>query len=207
MYRHVLWDFDGTLFDTYPSMTYALKTALSEKGIDEDENEIYAHLKVRVGPAVTYFAEKHGLDSDLHTRFLEIRREVEKDMCRPYPGLVSLMEDVIAAGGYHYINTHRGASTWEILEVQGMRHLFRDGVTTENKLPPKPDPASVNFLIEKYGMDRSEVIMIGDRELDVLSGQNAGVTGCAYSDGTGSPIPCADVTAANMEELRKILLG
>ncbi|MDW2886482.1 hypothetical protein [Exiguobacterium artemiae] len=32
MYRHVIWDFDGTLFDTYPVMATVLQEMLRGQG-------------------------------------------------------------------------------------------------------------------------------------------------------------------------------
>jgi len=32
MFRNIIWDVDGTLFDTYPSMAKAFQAALSDLG-------------------------------------------------------------------------------------------------------------------------------------------------------------------------------
>ena len=45
----------------------------------------------------------------------------------------------------------------------------------------KPSPDAVNWICETYGLDKSETVMIGDREIDVLSGKNAGVSGCLFT--------------------------
>lgn len=33
MFKHMIWDFDGTLFDTYPVMTKAALMAIKKQGI------------------------------------------------------------------------------------------------------------------------------------------------------------------------------
>jgi phosphoglycolate phosphatase-like HAD superfamily hydrolase len=48
--------------------------------------------------------------------------------------------------------------------------------------PSKPAPDAVNWICETYNLDKSETVMIGDREIDVLSGKNAGVYGCLYTN-------------------------
>lgn len=207
MYRHVIWDFDGTLFDTYPSMTKALQLALEKFGYNEKWDDIYALLKVSVGHAMEHYMNKYSLGADFDAEYRAARLRIEGDMCMPYDGIRELLADIIAAGGKNYICTHRGATLHGILERQGMAELFEYSVTKEHGFKSKPDPESVNYLIDKFGMDRSEAVMVGDRELDVRAGQNAGITGCAYSDGSGSPIPCADITAASVSELRALLLG
>ncbi|HWT26865.1 MAG TPA: HAD hydrolase-like protein [Mobilitalea sp.] len=40
MYKHIIWDFDGTLFDTYPAMGSVFKEMLKEIEIVEDLDEI-----------------------------------------------------------------------------------------------------------------------------------------------------------------------
>lgn len=207
MFKHVIWDFDGTLFDTYPSMTKAVQLALEKYGHIEPWDEIYSLLKVSVGHALNHYRAKFSLDDDFDAEYRRIRTEIEGPMCLPYEGIRELLADIITAGGKNYICTHRGATLHGILECQGMSDLFEYSVTSEHGFKSKPDPESVTYLIEKFNMDKSETVMVGDRELDVRAGQNAGVAGCAYSDGSGTPIPCADITAASVSELRKLLLG
>jgi len=207
MYRFVIWDFDGTLFDTYPSMTRAMQLSLEKRGLSAPEDEIYSLLKVTTGHAKRFYKEKFSLGDDFDADFAAIRSEIEVEMSFPYPGVVKLLEDIVSSGGRSYICTHRGTSTFKFLEFHHISHLFDGCVTADDGFALKPAPDSVNYLIKKYAMDPAQAVMVGDRELDVKAGQNAGICGCAYSDGTGTPIECADVTARNMDELRKILLG
>ena len=39
--RNYIWDFDGTLFDTYPAMVDGAQQALKDFGINMDKKEIY----------------------------------------------------------------------------------------------------------------------------------------------------------------------
>ena len=39
----------------------------------------------------------------------------------------------------------------------------------------KPDPTPLNNMIRKYGLNKKECLVIGDRELDLDSAINAGV--------------------------------
>ena len=60
MYSHYIWDFDGTLFDSYPQMTRAFQQALSDLGYSHTSNEILSHLKISVSINKDY-QEKHNL--------------------------------------------------------------------------------------------------------------------------------------------------
>jgi phosphoglycolate phosphatase-like HAD superfamily hydrolase len=48
LFENIIWDFDGTLFDTYPGMIYAFKRALGDSGFEVSENEILKYMKVSV---------------------------------------------------------------------------------------------------------------------------------------------------------------
>jgi len=45
LYKHIIWDFDGTLFDTYPVMGSIFKKMLEEERIVESLDEILKHMK------------------------------------------------------------------------------------------------------------------------------------------------------------------
>ena len=46
LYHNLIWDFDGTLFDSYPHVTEAYYKALLDFGREVDREEILKHLKV-----------------------------------------------------------------------------------------------------------------------------------------------------------------
>ena len=60
---------------------------------------------------------------------------------------------------------------------------FDDFVTAEHNFPHKPAPDAILYLIKKHNMNLNETIMIGDREIDVLSGKNAGIQACLFTQG------------------------
>ena len=43
--KNYIWDFDGTLFDTYPAMVDGAQQALKDFGINMDKKEIYFKMK------------------------------------------------------------------------------------------------------------------------------------------------------------------
>ena len=60
MYHSYIWDFDGTLFDSYPIMLEAFLKTLKDAGFDPDSREIYRILKASSSKQV---AEKYQLIS------------------------------------------------------------------------------------------------------------------------------------------------
>ncbi len=50
---NILWDFDGTLFDTYPVFAKILKQVINNKDISEDS--INDHLKISFSHTKNFF--------------------------------------------------------------------------------------------------------------------------------------------------------
>ena len=60
--KHFIWDFDGTLFDTYPIIIGQMQTALAGFGHTIDPLELMEQLLHTVGFALEYCSEKFSID-------------------------------------------------------------------------------------------------------------------------------------------------
>ena len=76
-------------------------------------------------------------------------------------------------------------------------------------VPLKPDTALVDMILEKAGVDRSRVAMVGDSGVDIQTARNAGITSVGVSWGFRSVEELkenrADHIVSSVEELRKVL--
>ena len=61
MIKNVIWDFDGTLFNSYPYLAGALKDALAMHGIEEDLNAIIEKSMDCERAALEFFSAKYGM--------------------------------------------------------------------------------------------------------------------------------------------------
>lgn len=64
MLRNIIWDVDGTLFDTYPAMARALKTALNDLGKDASLDWIEGLARKALSHCVSTLADQFQLDED-----------------------------------------------------------------------------------------------------------------------------------------------
>ena len=53
-YKHLIYDFDGTLSDTYPCFTETVLQMLKSHGLSGDYKTVYDNLKVSVGHALRH---------------------------------------------------------------------------------------------------------------------------------------------------------
>ncbi|UFU00448.1 HAD-IA family hydrolase [Radiobacillus kanasensis] len=183
MYKHVIWDFDGTLFDTYPVMAKIFKDLLKEREIEEPLEEIVIQMKVSASSAIKYYEKKHQVDKEFITKYQKRKKEAELKLAKPFEGIEEICKYIHATNRKNYLLTHRGESSIELLKMYGLHSYFSDFITSKQGFERKPSPDAIHYLMNKYNMVRSEAIMIGDRDLDLLSGKNAGISACYFTDG------------------------
>jgi HAD superfamily hydrolase (TIGR01549 family) len=205
-FTHVIWDYDGTLFNTYPVMAAALCSVFQEYGITETVDEIIALMKVSMGSAVQYFNERHQLDKAFWERYRMVRSRAERSDTQPFPGAVEVCHTVKNYGGKNYLFTHRGESSVYFLEKYGLLPDFEEIITSKQNFPRKPSPDAILYLMKKYRFSEKEAIMIGDRDIDVLSGKNAGINTCYFTE-NGEFSNHADLSIRHFSELLNILIS
>lgn len=193
------WDFDGTLFDTYPRINRAIQNALREMGRDVPMDTVAFLSKVTLQYALETLCPDRAEEA---LRRYDAFAQAEPGFPRPYPGVIRVLESVCAAGGRNYLYTHRGESSLDALRHYGMERYFTDCMTAEiareHGFPRKPAPDALLYLMKKHGLDPARCVMLGDRDIDLDSGKNAGMA-CAlfdpehYYDAYETPLRYADM--------------
>ena len=182
IYRHFFWDFDGTLYDTYGRITRACVSALHDVGAAASFDAVYPVVKRSLDTCFRAFAAPLGVEKDVFLDAYHAHSESEgPESIRPYPGVRETLQAVIDGGGRNYLYTHRGGTAAQWLQYDGLEGLFTDGVTRRDGFPAKPAPDALNHLIGKHGLDRPQCVMVGDRDIDLDAGKNAGIA-CALFD-------------------------
>lgn len=173
MYKHYIWDFDGTLFDTYPVILKGFVDALATFGITADPKDVYYILK---SSSSKRLATNYQLDFEALTKVFKQFEEQDGRQPKPFDGAKEILEWVIAQHGTNYILTHRDqVGTKELLVTEQLSDLFTEIVGSESPFPRKPAPDSLLYLIDRYQMNPKETVMIGDRTMDVEAGRAAGI--------------------------------
>ncbi len=205
MIRYLIWDVDGTLFDTYPALAGAIGAALVDLGAAAPVDEITALAKVSLTHCATTLTERFGLDpDDLGLGFQRHYADISPESQPPFPGVKGICERARSEGGANVIVTHRGAgSLGRLLDVHGMRHYFVDWLTADDDFPRKPDPAMYEEMIKRHNFKRQETLAVGDRDIDIAAGKTAGVHTCFFGPGPGEAD--ADFSITDYAELYRCL--
>ena len=177
--QNYIWDFDGMLFDSYPHITSAFLKTLVQFGKEADYDEAKSLLEITFATAF----ERYGVTDEERAVFREHEHNYElKPIAVPFENTYRVLEKLFNDGKKHFLYTHRGfESSQYYLKKYDMAKFFTAFVDSSMNFASKPAPDAVNYICETYNLDRSETVMIGDREIDVLSGKNAGVYGCLFT--------------------------
>ncbi|XXM73113.1 HAD-IA family hydrolase [Lysinibacillus sphaericus] len=163
---NILWDFDGTLFDTYPAYTRVFSQVL---GDEADEQEIYDKLKISFSHAIGFYK----ISAEQAEEMKRLRKELSPVDMKPFAGV----EDILKFAGSNVIMTHKDRDgVLAILDHYGWTDYFADIVTIDDGFPRKPHSAAYLHLHTKNKIN----LAIGDRDLDLLPAKELGIATCMF---------------------------
>ena len=182
-FRHLIWDMGGTLIDTYPSIHRALRDVLADSGATVPLDEIAALTSATsIAEAILTLARQHAVDADALTSAYEsVKSGWSAEPPVLLPGAAELMSFVRARGGKNVVVTHRDRESAErLLAATGLE--IDDLICASDGHPRKPDPRMHELALERNRLDPLDTMSVGDRAIDALASQRAGVV-AALLDG------------------------
>lgn len=204
MIKNVIWDFDGTLFDTYPAIVHAFIRVLRENfGLDYSPDAIREFLQIGTKHCTLHLGRTHSLDPDVVlARVWEYYHSQTSIPEAPYESAKRVCEE-IAKRGVNALVTHRDrASTLRMLTQFDMQQLFTIIVTADDGFPFKPASDSFDHVIQVTSMMKHETLGVGDRNLDVEAALASGIHSAFFSpDGR-----CHAAAEFNIRTLADILV-
>ena len=181
-YENLIWDFDGTLFDTYPPMCRQLRTVMAEQGFSFTLEELLERFTVSREMVLDYCAARTGLTAkEVDTVYRAWVAEHGQPEALPFPHVPEVLARFQAAGGRNFIFTHRSGSVHDFLAKAGLTAYFTEVTSAGTTYERKPAPAGNLYLIQHNHMDKARTLAVGDRELDVLAAKNAGIDACLFA--------------------------
>lgn len=174
--KTLIWDLDGTLIDSYTIMTNNIYQVFRPYG-QYNKTEIRKEI---TSTSITGFfieeAAKVNVPLDrLFQHYHALTQEISPAAYPLMPHCKEVLESLANDGYKHYIYTHRGEDTKDILKAHHIDHLFEEIVTSANGFERKPSPQALDYLKEKYSLSNCCTYYVGDRILDVESGLAAGL--------------------------------
>ena len=211
MYKNILFDFDGTVFDTVEGITKSVQYALKKQGIEAGLDE----LRCFAGPPlVDKFMEVYGFDretAEQATRdFKERYVPIGVHECRVFPGIKSLLEALREKGFQVGLATSKPQVLAEqLLAQEDMTELFMAICGSSSDGNNSAKWQVLKQAMEELGAKPEDTVLVGDTKYDVEGARLCGVPciGVAYGYAAPGELEQAGAVtiARDMDELLEIL--
>lgn len=176
-YDHFIFDFDGTLSDSYPAFVKATRLIADKYGTKITDGEIYHMLKKH---STVYLFDRLDLGErrdEAYKEFRVLSDELLRTEAEVMEGTVELLEIIKQSGGKSYVYSHSGDVVMTNSKRWGIDKYFTDYMLGDKTYPRKPAPDALLTLLGRHGLPADRCVMIGDRDIDILAGKNAGLEG------------------------------
>ena len=190
----VMFDMDGTLYDTVGSNYYAYKEALEQCGYTLDReffaNVCFGHNYKTFVPLIikdNLKGEYTGQELDAQVKervteeLLEKVHEVKKDVYKKYfdeirvnEGLINLIKRIKYNTNVALVTTASKKNVYDILEHFHHIDLFDYIFTQEDVKEQKPDPTCYIVAMEHFGVKPEESYIYEDSEVGLEAAYKSG---------------------------------
>ena len=176
-YKAYIWDFDGTLMNTYPHIVRCFCEAMEQAGTPVDEAEAAMLFYDNFGVP----RKRYNVPLDVWEKFGKLHLSLTvKPEPEPFEDIPAVLRTIKDNGGVNLLYTHSDGHAWKWLTLYGLDKYFAGRVDATMRFPSKPAPDAVEYLLKAWKLAPQEAVMIGDRTIDVQAGLNAGTAGCLF---------------------------
>ena len=184
-YPLIVFDWDGTLYDSATVITDCIIDAARDMGLDVPERERASHV---IGLGLND-SLRHALPDleparygDFLARYRRYFFEREDTLCL-FAGITDLLAELKARGHQLAVATgkpRRGLD--KALSASRVGHVFT-ATRCGDECHSKPHPAMLLELMEEFALPAQDLLMVGDTSHDLLMAKNAGVDAVAVTYG------------------------
>ncbi|MBR2561636.1 MAG: HAD family hydrolase [Eubacterium sp.] len=182
MYKVCVFDLDGTLVNTIADIAYGANRALQQMGYPTHEEEAFRWM---VGNGMQMLC-KRALPKEVQDNNAILAELVERynsyycehccDISRPYPGIPEMIEKLKQAGVLCAVISNKPHPQTQIV----MRTLFQNDdffyiEGQSERFARKPDPEALLDCISHSKASKSDVVYVGDSDVDAVFAHNAGI--------------------------------
>lgn len=187
MVRGIIFDVDGTLVDSNDAHADSWVDTFSESGYEVPFDVVRPLIGMgadKLLPKTTGVAHDSEEGKKLTSRRSEIFRETYLPHLRPLPSSRALVQRVRNDGLAAVVATSaKDEELRSLLRAAEVADLMEEKSSSSDASNSKPDPDIVLAAINKSGIPRSQLIMIGDTPYDVEAATRAGIPIIAFRSG------------------------
>lgn len=187
-YKTIIFDLDGTLIDTWPSLLGAIQAVAPDDARHLELPALRRQLSHSIQALFTLAAHQFVSPQALqHDLMAQIANTYQKEwLCRahPYDGVGAMLENLHEDGFRLGLCTNRDrASTRLLLAALGWENLFAESICLGESRHAKPHPQPLQDMLARFDSNAWEALFVGDSSNDAVCAAEAGVAFAAHRHG------------------------
>lgn len=188
-YKTLILDFDGTIADTQQSIVQTMQFVAASLHIEDVDEGL---IKSLIGlPLKTTFEKAFSLnEEEIRVATIKYRKhynEIAINTISLFEGVQNTLEHFYRKGVHLHIASSKGREALvKILQKQQVYALFSFVGGEEDVTQKKPSPEIVQLILNKYGYQSNECLVVGDTVFDIEMGQRAQVATCGVTYGNNT---------------------
>ena len=187
MIRGIIFDFDGTLIDSYEAIAESLNHVRSTFRLPPLPME---EIKGMVGHGLEQLIDR-AVGPQRIEEGVRLFRQSYAALCERkttiLPQVKETLDELDRRGYRMAIATNKPSYfARDILRALEMEHLFAEVLGPNDVQQPKPDPEMLEIIMMRVGLSPDEVVYIGDMLIDIEVARRAGVAVYAIPTGSAS---------------------
>ena len=211
-YDLLVFDLDGTLFETREDLAASVNYSLRKMGLKELPLETVVQF---VGDGAAKLIQRslggeatESLCAEALGNFLDHYSRNCTKLTKPYPGVAELIPGLPQS--LAVLTNKPEDPTLSILEVSGLGAYFKIIIGGDTAHGRKPDPSGMLSIMSDLCVEPERTLLVGDTSVDVKTAKNAGCdcAGVRYGFRPGDFIKTPpDYLLEEFSELLKVIGG
>ncbi len=180
-FKHICFDLDGTLVDSYLNIYNTTLKALRVLNIKEPLHEV--EFQKRIGHHFLDIFKDLNIPVTDVEEFINIYKSYYFDFIdnsKLYEGVEETLNKINSVDIKISLLTTKGQDQAEkIINHFNLKKYFSLVMGRRNGLAIKPSAEPLQFICKELNVEPSQTLMVGDSELDIQCGKNASAKTCA----------------------------
>ncbi|MEE9450255.1 MAG: HAD family hydrolase [Ignavibacteriaceae bacterium] len=183
--KHICFDLDGTLIDSKITILKSTIAALKELNIEASLPE--DKFITMIGMHFIDIFDEFKIDVPDFNEFISVYKSLYFnfiDESLPFPGVAKVLKYFTEKGiKTSLLTTKAQDQADKIIDHFGLRKNLSYVMGRRNGVAHKPSAEPLLIICVELGIQPSETLMVGDTELDINCGKNAGALSCGVTYG------------------------